>query len=316
MISAAAFSDAFVGRQDELELLSDAFRSACEGRPRFVAVEGEAGIGKSRLVREFAARLGDSAAVAFGGCVEQIRRPYLPVEQVLERLGRRPRLPAAFDGRTHAEERAAYFQGVAEALERESTRKPLAIVIEDVQWADDATIDLLRYLTTAIEEARLLVILTLRTSTMHANAPLAGLRLSLLRVRGSSIALRGLRRYDVRNLIANVVRDRAPELPLQTIAKIESLCDGNPLFAEELTRIAIDSGEIVLGTSAPLSAQAMLTERLATFSEDERNVLVRAAIVGQNFDASFVAEIAGTTTDRVLTTMQRALEHELVVADR
>ncbi|HZY98929.1 MAG TPA: AAA family ATPase, partial [Candidatus Baltobacteraceae bacterium] len=316
MISPAAFSDGFVGRQEELEQLSDAFRNACDSRSRFVAVEGEAGIGKSRLVREFAARLGDIASVAIGGCVEQIRRPYLPVEQVLERLGRRPRLPAAYDGRTHAEERAAYFQGVAEALEREATRKPLAIIIEDVQWADDATVDLLRYLTTAIEEARVLVILTLRNPTMLANPALASLRLSLLRVRGSSIALRGLRRYDVRNLIAKLVRDRAPELPLQAIAKIESLCDGNPLFAEELTRIAIDSGEIVLGTSAPLSAHAMLSERLATFSEDERSVLVRAAIVGQHFDAGFVAEIAGTTTDRVLATMQRALDHELVVADR
>lgn len=316
MISPAAFSDAFVGRQEELELLGDAFRSACDGRSRFVRIEGEAGIGKSRLVREFSARLGDTALIAVGGCVEQIRRPYLPIEQVLERLGRRPRLPAPYDGRTHAEERAAYFQGVAEAIEKESARKPLAIVIEDVQWADDATIDLLRYLTTAIEDARVLVIITVRTATMLTSPALAALRLSLLRVRGPSIVLRGLRRFDIRNLIGNVVRDHATEIPLQTINTIESLCDGNPLFAEELTRIAIDSGEIVLGTASPLTAHAMLSERLATFSEDERNVLVRAAIVGQHFDAGFVAEIAGTTTDRVLATMQRALDHELVVADR
>jgi DNA-binding CsgD family transcriptional regulator len=316
MMISLAYEDEFVGRLEELELLSEEFRSACGEHARFVSVEGEAGIGKSRLVREFAARLDDAALAAFGECVEQIRRPYLPIEQLLERFGRRPpRARVALGRRTRAEERAAYFEAVAETLCRESTRKPLLIVVEDAQWADDATIDLLRYLVGAVAGARVLAIVTFRTSGMLQNAPLSALRLSLARARGSTMSLRGLRRYDIKNLVGKITRARAAELPPQLVAKIEGLCDGNPLFAQELTNIAIESGDIVLGGYMPLSAEAMLSERLTTFSESQRAILIRAAIVGQSFDAAFVAEIAATDLESVLTTAQRAVEHELLLAD-
>lgn len=316
MISAPA-SDEFVGRHEELELLDDAFRRACEEHAGFVCVEGEAGIGKSRLVREFAASVGGVALVAIGGCVEQIRRPYLPIEHVLERLGRKPlRAPQTPHGRTHTEERAAYFEGVAQTLQRESTRKPLVIVVEDAQWADDASIELLRYLAGAIADARILFVVTLRTAGVLQNPALSALRLSLARARGTTVSLRGLRRHDIKNLVGKLTRASAAELPPPTVAKIERLCDGNPLFAQELTRIALESGEIALGENLPVSAQAMLSERLATFSESERALLIRAAIVGHTFDAAFVAEIAAQPLEQVLTTAQRAVEHDLLRADR
>jgi DNA-binding CsgD family transcriptional regulator len=317
MISVPAYSDEFVGRHEELDLLDEAFRRACDEHAGFVCIEGEAGIGKSRLVHEFGATVYGAALVAIGGCVEQIRRPYLPIEQVLERFGRRPvRVPQMPQGRTHTEERAAYFEGVAQTLQRESTRKPLLIVVEDAQWADDASIDLLRYLTGVIADARILFIVTARTAGMLQNPALSALRLSLARARGTTLNLRGLRRHDIKNLVGKLTRACAAELPPPTVAKIERLCDGNPLFAQELTRIALESGEIVLGESLPLSAQAMLSERLATFSEPERAILVRAAIVGHTFDAAFVADIAAVGVELVLTTAQRAVEHDLLIADR
>ncbi len=316
MISYASSAD-FVGRSEELQMLDEEFRSACEERSRFVTLEGEAGIGKSRLIREFAQRIGDAAVVASGGCVEQIRRPYLPIEQVLERFARRPqRLPAAGEGRAHAQERAAYFEAVAETLRRESTRKPIVIVVEDVQWADDASIDFLRYLAGSLGDARVLVVVSFRTDRIMRNPPLSALRSTLARVRGSTLTLRALRRRDVKNLVGRLARAHAADLRPELVAKIESLCDGNPLFAEELTRIAIENGAIALGENLPLSAQAMLSERLATFSEEERGILIRAAIVGQQFDAAFVAEIAGAELSVVLETAQRGVDHELLFADR
>ncbi len=309
------YSDDFVGRQRELELLHEELRG---GRgPRFVAIEGEAGIGKSRLVREFTQQTGDTATIALGQCAEQIRRPYLPIEQSLESLSRRvQRPPTSREGRAHAQERAAYFEEVADAFRREAMRKPLVLVLEDVHWADETSIELLRYLTAALHDARILVMMTLRPSSALDNPALSALRFSIARAHGTTIALRGLRGNDIKTLVVRMTDALGTQLQPQLVTKIEELSDGNPLFAEELTRIAVDNGELSLASTMPLSAQAMLSERLATFTDAQRAILVRAATVGQTFDARFVADIAGVPESDVLQTAQRASERELLVRDR
>ena len=309
------YSDEFIGRHRELELLHEELRG---GRgARFVAIEGEAGIGKSRLVREFTQQTGDTATIALGQCAEQIRRPYLPIEQLLDGLARRvQRPPTSREGRAHAQERAAYFEDVAEAFRREAQRKPLVLVLEDVHWADETSIELLRYLTGSLHDARVVVMMTLRPSSALDNPALSALRLSVQRAHGTTISLHGLRANDIKSLVARMTHALGVALEPQVVTKIEALSDGNPLFAEELTRIAVDNGELSLASTMPLSAQAMLSERLATFTEAQRAILVRAATVGQSFDAQFVAEIAAVPETDVLETAQRASERDLLVRDR
>jgi tetratricopeptide (TPR) repeat protein len=314
MISLAPYSDAFVGRHRELELLHEESRS--NRGARFIAIEGEAGIGKSRLVREFVQQL-ENTAVAFGQCVEQIRRPYLPIEQLLEGFARRlQRPPVTREGRAAAQDRAAYFEDVADAFRREAMRKRVVLVLEDVHWADETSIELLRYLTSALSDAPILVIMTMRPFGSLENPALAALRLSLQRARGTAMTLNGLRRNDTRTLIARMSAKLGKELEPQLVTRIETLCDGNPLFAEELTRIVVDNGEISFASNMPLSAQAMLSERLSTFTEAQRGILVRAAIVGQTFSAAFVAEIAGIAEEDVLATAQRAFERDILLRER
>ncbi len=198
-------------------------------------------------MREFTQQIGDGATIAFGECAEEIRRPYLPIEQLLERLSRRiQRPPATREGRAHAQERAAYFEGVADTFRREALRKPLVLVLEDVHWADDTSIELLRYLTSALRDARILVVMSLRPSGALDHAALAALRLSVQRAHGNTLVLGGLRPNDIKHLVTHITRDLNTQLPPELITKIEALSDGNPLFAEELTRIAVDNGEISL----------------------------------------------------------------------
>ncbi len=314
MISSAIVSNEFVGRHEELEVLEEEFRLANDGRVRFVLVEGEAGIGKSRLLREFAARIEKNALVSFGHSSEQIRRPYLPLQPLMETISRHRLAPKPSERAFSAEEKAAYFEAFAAAIQRESTRRPVFAVLEDAQWADEASLELLRYLAASLHGGRLLLAISLRTADVMINAALASLRLSMARARATTISLHGLRRTEMRNLVRELVRARDAQLQPDLLSQIEHLSEGNPFFAEELTRMALESGELAFRENMPLSVQATLSERLAAFTEGERDILIRAAIAGQTFSSDFVATVAEVPEGEVLAAVQRAVSTGIVVA--
>lgn len=314
MISSAIVSNEFFGRHEELEVLEEEFRTASDGRARFVLVEGEAGIGKSRLLREFARRIEKNATVAFGHSSEHIRRPYLPLQPVTEAVSRGRLVPKASDRAFNAEEKAAHFEAFGAAIQRESMRRPIFAVLEDAQWADEATLELLRYLAASVGNAHLLFAISLRTADAMTNAALAALRLSMARARATTVSLRGLRRTEMRNLVGELVRARETELRPDLFSQIEHLSEGNPFFAEELTRMALENGELAFRENMPLSVQATLSERLSYFSESERDILIRAAIAGQTFRSDFVATVAEVPQAEVLAAVQRAVSSGLLVA--
>lgn len=317
MISESLAHDGFVGRREELAFLLETFAQARdEGRPRFVPIEGEAGIGKSRLIDEFVTAVANEAAVVAGQCSEQVRSPYRPFSAILARVGARgARLP--FEprrARGNSAEKAAFFDETARSIERASRRKPIVVIVEDLQWADSATLELLSYLMQNLEAARALFLISLRTEGAAADPALAAFRLQAARRRVTALQLRGLRRNEIRYLVVQRLGvASAAAIPAQAVAHIESLCEGNPLFAEELARALGESGGVNLATHAPLSLQAMLSERLTPLSLEQRAVLVRAAIVGRRFDAAFLAKIVSLPLERVLGVLQRAVEAGLVV---
>jgi DNA-binding CsgD family transcriptional regulator/tetratricopeptide (TPR) repeat protein len=317
MISEILGNDGFVGRREELAFLHEAFARARDERARFVPIEGEAGIGKSRLIEEFTAAIAADATIASGQCSEQIRSPYLPFSTILARVDTRG-ARRAFEPRErrgNAEEKAAFFEGTARVLERAGQRKPIVAVVEDLQWADSATLELLNYLLQNLQASRVLFLVSLRTEGAANNPALAAFRHQAARNRVTAVRLRGLRRNEIRYLVAQQLGDRkgGTSIPAEAVAQIESLSEGNPLFAEELAHVVRESGGLNLATHAPLSLQAMLSERLTPLLEEERTVLVRAAIIGRRFDAAFLAKIVGHPLESVLDVLQRAVEAGLVV---
>jgi DNA-binding CsgD family transcriptional regulator len=315
VISEILSRDGFIGRREEIAFLHEAFDRARNERACFVPIEGEAGIGKSRLIAEFTAAIASEATIALGQCSEQIRSPYLPFEAILARVGTRG-ARRAFDPRErrgNAEEKAAFFEGTTRSLERAGSRKPIVAVVEDLQWADSATLELLAYLLLNLDAARVLFLVTLRTEGAERNPALAAFRHQAARNRVAAVRLQGLRRNEIHYLVAQRLGRNGATLPADAITHIETLSEGNPLFAEELVHVLRESGSINLATHAPLSLQAMLSERLTPLVEEERAVLVRAAIIGQHFNAAFLAKIVALPLEAVLAALQRAVQAGIVL---
>jgi DNA-binding CsgD family transcriptional regulator len=318
MISRPLYSEEFVGRRDELGFLAEEFCAASRSRLRFILIDGEAGIGKTRLLTEFLASVDGTAAVAVGNCSEYVRSPYLPFSEIVEQLDPRSRL-AALRPRIHeapqSEEKWAYFYAVADVIRAQAARRPVVIAIEDAHWADEASIELLRFLLARIANARCMVIATLRRDAIAPDPAESALRAAALRLRAATVQLRALRRHEIKRMVQESLARRAAHVDPAMLARIEDLAEGNPLFAEELASIALETGELSFQTHVPVTAQAILSERLTAFAVHERSILYRAAVIGERFDAGLLAVIAEQPQDAVLRVLERAVHIGLVRED-
>lgn len=316
MISSPVFCEAFVGRKEELAFLQEELEAARERGPRLLPVKGEAGIGKSRLIRQFDSLVSERVRFVIGECPEHIELPYFPFRTILRKLGETAHTEQEkpFNLRRASGQRAEFFLRVGQIFERESRSRPLVCVIEDAHWADAATLELLQFLWRNLVDARILFIVTLRQDEAQRHPRASALLANVARSRSHAIELRGLRRHEIRTLVGQTLLERGLRLNAETTTQIERLCEGSPLFAEELIRLAAENGgRIALRPEAmPLSLQAMLAERLADFSESDNDLLVRAAVIGKQFDAHFLASIANVPVERINDLLQRAVNQRLV----
>ncbi len=316
MISSPFFCHAFVGRKEELAFLQEELDAAREGGPRLLPLKGEAGIGKSRLIAQFAGMCGEHVRFVIGECPEHIELPYFAFRTVLRKLGETadPGHEKPFNLRRASGERAQFFTRVAEIFERESRLRPLVCVIEDAHWADGATLELLQFLWRNLHEAPILFVITLRPYEAERHPRASALLANVARSRQHTIELRGLRRHEIRALVGQTLLERGLRLSAETSSQIERLCEGSPLFAEELIRLAVENhGRIALRPETmPISLQAMLAERLANFTEADNDLLVRAAVIGKQFDANFLASIANVSVGRIHDLLQRAANERLI----
>ena len=192
-MGAGLVSPVFAGRKAELTLLAGAFEDAAAGTPRTVLTGAEAGGGKSRLVTEFTATVGDRALILAGGCVELGAGglPYAPFTAALRQLVRGrgaaevagllpgraagelavllPGFGAPPEGADPGTARARLFEVLLTLLETLSDQQPVVLVVEDVHWADRSTGDLLSFLVRNIRQARVLIVVTFRSDELNRN---------------------------------------------------------------------------------------------------------------------------------------------------
>jgi DNA-binding CsgD family transcriptional regulator len=301
----------FAGRRDELMRLRALMPwAAGEGR-RVVLVGGEAGSGKSRLVREFAAEAAAGGAlVLYGACDAVVHPPYGPFAEALEpldldasgdlaRLRGEPGPAGASDPDT---ERHRLHTAVTDLLAAAGARQPVLLVLEDAHWADVPTLALLRHLARASGRMRLLLLATFRDG--EADMPdalaetLADLRRSEDVVR---LRLAGLSEAELGEFLRAATD---AELDPAVVPAISEMTAGNAFLVCELWRALVDGDavEVVDGTlqlrrppaelGAPDSVREVVGRRLAQLAPASADLLELAATAGPEFSLDVLQDTA------------------------
>ena len=333
---------AFVARERELEILRGSWSETRRGSRRLVFVAGEPGIGKTSLAKEFASEAHREGTVLYAACQEEALVSYQPFVEALRSAGLDwsqvarmpgaselarviPELPASTETPPGDAELRRYllFEAVSAALDLVADRAPVALVIDDLHWADRGTLHLMRHVARASREAPLLIVGTYRDADVRPSHPLAELLADLRRDRlVERITLEGLGERDVGSLIAAHAGVAAPPALVGTV---HEHTDGNPFFVEEVLRHLIETGVLFerggRWTSAltadeigvPDGVQEVLARRLARLSDPCRSALVAAAVLGRECSFDILRATAGVADDDLIVALEEARDAQLIV---
>ncbi|WP_206540788.1 helix-turn-helix transcriptional regulator [Nocardiopsis potens] len=317
-------SPVLVGRDAELAALRDALSQADAGEPRALFVGGEAGVGKTRLIREFLHRAAEGGAVtALGGCIESgaDALPYHPVSTALRSLHRRlgaefrtavdgqegelarllPELGEMDRGRPESGDRARLFELTARLLERLAADRPLVLVLEDLHWADRSTRDLLSYLLRALTGGRLLIVATYRADDLHRRHPLRPALAEYERLR--TVARLELPRFDRAEVRRQLAAIGGEEPPAHLVDRVFERSGGNAFFVEELA-CSIREGSPG-GISESL--RDLLLVRAEALPEEVQPVVRAAAAGGSEVEFRLLAAVTGLAEDDLIEALRTAV---------
>jgi DNA-binding CsgD family transcriptional regulator len=306
---------AFVGRTGELERLRECAAALAWGAGAVVLLEGDAGAGKTRLLEEL-------KPTAIGGALEYVQAPYAPVRDLLRALDARfpkvlksdPDLAATLrpvlDLSVRAEEPLAQrklLDAIVSALGKYSAAQPVIAAIEDAHWIDRASASVVAHIAREASQMRLLFVVTYRGTDAMQREESRALVAQLTRFAGIAIPLKPLSDAESMALIGEA---SSGDLPLAVRRSICELAQGNPLLILELTRHA-ERDPARFESGLPVSLQALVHDRIAHFSENERDVL-RVCAALETFDTLLAGEIAGVDTPIIAATLRKARAAHIV----
>jgi class 3 adenylate cyclase/tetratricopeptide (TPR) repeat protein len=341
----------FVGRGEEIGRLLTSLEEASKGAGGLVMVVGQPGIGKTRTLEEFAERArARGTQVLWGRCYEgEAARHYAPLAEALEDHARqvdpaelredlgafgaaigsvapalRERLPdlPQLPGLQPDEERQRLFDAIRQLLLAASQRAPLLVVLDDLHWADQATVALLRYLARFAPRGRLLLVGAYRDVELDHQHPLADALAALRReVEYERILLRGLEQAEVRELLEALA---AQQVPKPLVDALAGETEGNPFFLREILIHLVEEGKLVhtegrwnsslsvedLGI--PEGVRQVIGRRLSRLSDPANELLRVASGFSGVFRFSIAAASAGLDEERALDALDEALEAQLL----
>jgi predicted ATPase len=304
-----------IGREPHLgaiERLLEQLESGGPGAGRTLLVTGEAGIGKSRLVAETRARAAERGALVLQGqCFETDRAlPYAPFVDLLRGasadLDLGTLLPDLVDGPAQAaqpeQQKRRLFRAINDLVGDLTLARPVLLVVEDIHWADETSLELLRSLGRATVQRRLLLLLTYRSDEVGdgLRALLAGLDRERLSV---ELRLDRLSPAELGAMLRAIFRQPRPGRT-EFLDLLHALTEGNPFFVEEVLRSLVGSGDIFLqdGTwnrkpigelRVPRSVDDAVQRRTAQLGAAARGVVAVAAVAGRRFDFELLGALTG-----------------------
>jgi hypothetical protein len=344
----------YVGRVAELERLAELWGLASGGSLRLALISGEAGVGKTRLSAQLALEVrGEGATVLYGRCDEDLGVPYQPWTQALGYLvGEAPRavldrhverfggdlarlIPALGDrvsGLPRAREsdpeteRYLLYAAAAGLLEAAGEQEPLLLILDDLHWADQPSLSLLRHVMNAGASMRLMVLGIYRDSDLSRDHPLTALLADLHRDQGGErIKLTGLRGEDVLALMETAAGHELDEHGRALAMQITQETDGNPFFTGEVLRHLTESGAIVNQADGgwqligdltklgrPQSVREVIGRRVERLGSDARTALSAAAVIGRDFDLDLLLAVVDLPETRVVDLLVDAVAASLL----
>jgi DNA-binding SARP family transcriptional activator/class 3 adenylate cyclase len=345
----------FFGRTSEQTQLSRLFALASRGKRQVVLIGGEPGIGKTTLATVLAHSVEDAGGtVLYGRCLDTVSAPYQPFVETLGHyvqhapreqldthlsefggelarlvpsLARRvPEAPPPSSSDPDSERYLAFGAAVG-LLTEESDQRPVLLILDDLHWADAATLQLLRHLAVATPRVPLLILGTFRSNEVTDQHPLADVLAAFRREEGvTRVELTGLSPADVFDLCTSVAghmvegeesSDFAEELQRDTA--------GNPYFVWELLRHLVESGGLVrddsmrwnadrslLRSGLPASLREVIAQRVQHLGPHAGQVLNLASVIGVEFDLATLVRVADASEDDVLDVIETAEQSALL----
>jgi ATP/maltotriose-dependent transcriptional regulator MalT len=304
----------FIDRERERAELSDFLAEAGAGRSPLLLIAGEAGVGKSTLVRAVLEDTGRHALQGEGN--QDGASPYGPISAVLRQVHRGGSLAIAKPLRAHlaallpelgsppeTSDRATLFEAIRSALVHAASEGAVTVFLDDLQWADHATLELLPSLTRSLQHERVAIVGAYRSDDVPRGHPLRRMRTELRRAgRLREIVVEPFDAPTTAQLLAATLgTEPSPTLSAAVFDRTEGL----PFFVEELgsalaTGGRLDPGsrglDLVDGQDLPLpdSVRDAVLLQSAGLSQDARFAAMTAAVAGQEFSPSVVTEVAGT----------------------
>jgi DNA-binding CsgD family transcriptional regulator len=311
---------ALVGRDRELALLGDRREAALNGRGGLVLIGGEAGIGKTALAEALCREARERGAlVAIGHCYDLSETPpYGPWTEIRDRIPPDPGLPprpsaAASTAASQVEffrEALAFFAALAD-------RRPLLVVLDDIQWADPASLDCLRFLARSVASLPILFAATYRAEDVTRHHPLYTLLPLLVREAGATrLDLRRLTHPDVGALVTG--RYRLPEHDAtRLVAYLHERAGGNAFFTLELLRALEDEAVLheepdgwavgdLTAVRVPTLLRQVIDARLDRLGADGERLLAAAAVIGQEVPLDLWQAVAEADEEALGDLIERA----------
>jgi DNA-binding CsgD family transcriptional regulator len=343
-----------VGRDSELTRLLGLLDDAAAGRPAHALIGGDAGVGKTRLVSELAARAADRGFVVLSGRCAELGDsiPYLPLADALregstgpaagplgDALAARPVLTRLLPDREAVPAAASEISGLAQQqlfgavlglLAELAAASPVLLILEDLHWADRSTRDLVTFLSRVLHRERVAVVATYRTDDLHRRHPLRPVVAELLRLPSvTAIELGPLGYAEMEDHLTALA---AGPLDAANLHRMVARAEGNPYYAEELLAAVGEAGSPVPAGTVSVSADresvsiggdvlpsglaALLLGRVERLSGPAQQVLRAAAVAGRQAEDDIVQAAAGLAAAEYEDALRECVAQQLLVTDR
>ena len=343
----------FVGRSVEQSKLSERLEGVSRDKGALILIGGEPGVGKTRLAEEILADARERSMLALTGhCYEEGAQPFMPFVEILEQMMRDvsetslrkamgdasayiaqlvPELRRKFEDIPEPlelppeQQRRALFNAVLDFFQRLSAERPVVLLLDDLHWADDATLGLLQHLAPHLSRAPMLVVGTYRDVELDVGKPFEKAMATLTRQKlAERLPLKRLPEEAVAELLAALGGSEPPE-PLVRVIFHET--EGNPFFVVEVFQHLSEEGKLFDESGAwktdvsvdeldvPEGVRLVIGRRLERLSEATPKLLTAAAIVGRRFELELVEALSDLEGEAFLDAVEEAETAKLVASE-